>query len=301
MLRHCGLGILAGSHTHLQIENFMPLDKYRAANRANWDERAAIHFASTSGNATTGYNIQRYIDEPGRLSETVTFDRTELGEVAGKSLLHLQCHIGTDTLSWARLGADVTGIDISEKSIQAARRLLEMTGTPGRFIEAELYDAPTVLAEQFDIVYTGVGAICWLPDISEWARVVSKFLKPGGTFYIREGHPMMWSIDQSVDDDLRVIEPYFNSGEPLVEEEEQTYAGDGRIDSRTTYNWAHSLGDTVTALIDAGLTIEFMHEHKFCDWQGIPHLKLSDDGMWRMPDREQLVPLTFSIKATRTS
>lgn len=278
----------------------MPLDKYQIANRANWDERAGIHFNSTSGKGTTGYNIQRYIDEPDRLSGTVTFDRTELGDVEGKSLLHLQCHIGTDTLSWERLGATVTGVDLSEKSIESARKLADATGSSGRFIVSELYAGPSVLTERFDIVYTGVGAICWLPDIKAWAKVVAKFLKPGGTFYIREGHPMMWSLDQSIDDELRVVEPYFNTGEPLVEAEETSYAGEGRIHASTTYSWAHSLGDTVTALIDAGLRIELLHEHKFCDWQGIPHLKLSEDGMWRMPDREDHVPLMFSIKAMKT-
>ena len=279
----------------------MPLDKYMLANRANWDERAAIHFDSTSGKLTTGYNIQRYIEEPDRLSETVTFDRTELGDVSGKSLLHLQCHIGTDTLSWARLGAHVTGIDLSEKSIEAARKLFDQTSTEGRFIVSELYDSPQMLGERFDIVYTGVGAICWLPDIEGWARVISYFLKPGGTFYMREGHPMMWSLDQSIDDELRVVEPYFNTGEPLVEDESSSYAGDGEIESSRTYNWAHSLADVVNALIAVGLRIEFLHEQRFCDWQGIPHLKLGDDGMWRLPDREDHVPLTFSVRATRES
>ena len=179
----------------------MPLDEYRAANRNNWDDRVPIHWDSEQ------YKIQKFIDDPEYISDVVQFDidRDELGDVSGKTLLHLQCHIGHDTLSWARLGADVTGIDFSEPAIDAARRLSTESGTQGEFIVAELYDSPKVLpGRQFDVVYTSIGATVWLPDINDWAEVVNQFLKPGGTFYVFELHPMMLSVSQEDHGDLIV-------------------------------------------------------------------------------------------------
>ncbi len=191
----------------------MQLDKYRAANLENWNDRVAIHWNSD------GYKTQLFIDDPEYVSAAIRFDRNraELGDVSGKSLLHLQCHIGTDTLSWARSGAVVTGVDFSEPAIEAAKRLSAESGTPGEFFVAELYDSPDVLQDRyFDIVYTGLGAICWLPDIDGWAKVVAHFLKPGGTFYILEGHPMMWSVSDKDNGDQIVLDwPYFGAAGPL--------------------------------------------------------------------------------------
>ncbi len=180
------------------------MDEFRRANRENWDDRVAIHWGPD------GYDAPGFIADPSRISATVETDRHVLGDVAGKRLLHLQCHFGKDTLSWARLGAEVTGIDFSPKAIAAARRLAADSGTAGRFVESELYAAPSVLDERFDIVYTGVGALNWLPDIRGWAGVVDHFLAPGSTFYMREGHPVLWSIDDERDDELLVVgHPYF--------------------------------------------------------------------------------------------
>ena len=137
----------------------MPLDVYRLANRANWDERVDIHFPSPE------YGVDRFASDPTHLSDVVTFDKEKVGDVRGKRMIHLLCHIGTDTISWDRLGAEGTGIDLSEKSIAAARQLSDEAATSARFVVSELYDAPLVVPEKFDIVYTGVGAICWLPDI----------------------------------------------------------------------------------------------------------------------------------------
>lgn len=187
----------------------MPLDEQRRTNRDNWDSRVEIHYGSES------YGIEKYIADPNHLSGVVTFDSSKLTDVSGKSLLHLQCHIGTDTLSWARLGAEVTGVDFSEKSLEAARRLSVDSQTPGRFVLSELYDSPRVLPETFDIVYTGVGAICWLPDIRGWAEVVAAFLKPGGVFYMREGHPIMWALDWEDEEKLSITHPYFETPVPL--------------------------------------------------------------------------------------
>ncbi|MEX1125024.1 MAG: class I SAM-dependent methyltransferase [Acidimicrobiia bacterium] len=271
----------------------MPLDDYRLANRANWDARVDIHFPSKE------YGVDRFASDPTHLSDVVTFDKEKLGDVTGKSLIHLQCHIGTDTISWARLGAEVTGIDLSEKSIAAAELLSRLAATPGRFVVSELYDAPSVVPEKFDIVYTGAGAICWLPDIDGWARVVASFLDPGGVFYMREGHPMMWALDWEDMERLSVTLPYFETPDPFAEVKEETYAGDGVVVSPLNYTWNHGIGEILTALLDAGFRIDAVEEYDFCDWQGLDQMVQGDDGYWRLPDRPERLPLMWSVRATR--
>lgn len=274
----------------------MSLDEYRKANRANWDDRAAAHWD------TDVYPIHRFVDDPAHVSDVVEFDRTELGDVAGRSLLHLQCHIGTDTVSWARLGANVTGIDLSPGSIERARELARLTSTPARFEVAELYDSPNVVRETFDVVYTGIGALPWLPDIAGWGRIVAGFLKPGGTFYVREGHPMLFTIDdERTDDRLELRYPYFSRDEPLRFDDATSYAGAerGELDHPTHYEWSHGLGEIVTALVDAGLRIDFLHEHRFLDWQALPSLVQGEDGFWRLSEGADRLPLCFSLRATR--
>src|SRR5690606_5695544 len=222
----------------------MPLDHYRQTNRANWDARVDIHVESDV------YGIRRFVDDPEFVGEVVRFDAARLGDVDGRSLLHLQCHIGTDTIGWARLGAEVTGIDISPKSIDAARRISEDTGTRARFILSELYDAPAALPETFDVVYTGVGAICWLPHIEGWAEVVARFLAPGGRFHIRQADPILWALAIERDDDLLVVDyPYVETAQPQHWSETFTYAGDGEVASPDTYEWNHGMAETLQALI----------------------------------------------------
>lgn len=273
----------------------MPIDPYRRANRDNWDERVAIHYASHA------YAVDRFIRDPNDISEVVAFDRDALGDVTDKRLLHLQCHFGRDTLSWARLGAHVTGVDFSEEAVAAAKKLSRESRTPGRFVLSELYDTPSVIDETFDIVYTSVGALCWLPDIREWARIVAGFLEPGGTFYVRDGHPVLLSLDLDREDDLLVLrEPYFELPEPSRYEADGSYAGDGKLTNTVNYEWAHGLGEIVTALIDAGIRIEFLREHRFLDWQAMACMVRGDDGHYRMPEHlRDIVPLQFSIRGSR--
>ena len=272
----------------------MPLDEHQLANRANWDARVDIHYASDD------YGIERFVADPNHISDVVTLDKERLGDLSGKRLIHLQCHIGTDTISLARLGAEVTGIDLSEKSIEAARRLSADSGTPARFFVSELYDAPSVVPEKFDIVYTGVGAICWLPDIVGWARVVASFLEPGGRFHMLEGHPMMWSLDWEDTERLSVIYPYFETLEPVAEVEEATYAGEGVVSSPLNYAWNHGIGETLTALLDVGFRIDAVEEHDFCVWQGIGQMIQGDDGHWRLPTNTERLPAMWSVSATMT-
>ncbi len=187
------------------------MDDYLSVNRANWDERAPAHAASVA------YALERFVEDPSFVSKVVAFDRKYLGDVSGIDGVHLQCHIGTDTISLARLGARMAGLDFSPASLEQARRLAEVTGTPVRFVESDVYRALDVLpAGSFDLVYTGIGALCWLPDISRWAQVVAGLLRPGGRLFIRDGHPMLSAIDEAHTDRLTIDYPYFERHEPLV-------------------------------------------------------------------------------------
>ncbi len=271
------------------------MDRYRVANRSNWDDRVPIHVASDE------YAVAEFAADAASISDVVRFDAETLGDVTGKRLLHLQCHFGKDTLSWARLGAEVTGVDFSEQAISEARRLSAESGVPGRFIVAELYDSPRVLDEQFDIVYTGVGAINWLPDISGWARVAAGFLEPGGMLFVRDGHPVLASLDWREDDDTLVIRyPYFELEEPVEWVEGTTYAGEGTIKHPHQYEWNHGIGEIVTAVLDAGLEVRVLREHRSLEWQGLPQMMRSGDGRWRLPaSRADLVPLMFTLVAVK--
>lgn len=273
------------------------MDEHRAANRSNWDDRVAIHWQAD------GYDAPGFIADPTAISDVVRFDRAYLGDVTGRTLLHLQCHFGKDTLSWARLGAVVTGIDFSEAAIAAARRLSAESGTPGRFEVAELYATPEVLAgEQFDIVYTGVGAINWLPDIAAWGRVVAAMLAPGGVFLIRDAHPVLRSLDWPEDgsERLELRFDYFETAEPVPWDDASTYSGSGTVSHTRTYEWNHGIAETMDALLGAGLVIDRFEEHRALEWQGHPAMVRDDDGMYRFPPHlRDKVPLMMLIQAHR--
>ena len=273
----------------------MPLDEYLEANRANWDSRVESHYGSEM------YGLDRFVDDPSFVGEVVSFDAERMPDLSGKRLIHLQCHIGADTLGLARLGAEVTGVDLSPKSIEAARRFSTECGTQGRFVVSELYDAPQVLPETFDVVYTGVGAICWLPDIQGWADVVSSFLEKGGFFYMRECHPIVWALDDERDDDLLVItHPYFEQSKPLEYSEDETYAGDGQLSSPVTYTWNHGMAEVLQALINAGLRIDKIEEYDSLEWPAGPINQLGKDGQFRLAAGRERLPLMWSVLATKT-
>ena len=208
------------------------MEDYRQLNRANWDERAGPHAASP------GYAVERFAADPAFLSKVVRFDLPLLGDVSGLRGVHLQCHIGTDTISLARLGAEMTGLDFSPASLAQARRIAGLAGADIRFVEADVYDAATVLdPESFDLVYTGIGALGWLPGIARWAGVVAGLLRPGGRLFIREGHPMMWALDEDWGGNLLVVDyPYFEREEPLVFDDDGTYV---ETDAVFTHNRTH--------------------------------------------------------------
>lgn len=271
----------------------MELDKYRTSNQKNWDSRVPIHVASES------YGLDKYVLDPDHISGVVEFDRERMGDISGMKLVHLQCHIGTDTISLARLGAEVTGTDFSEESLAAASKLSVDSGTPARFVLSELYETADVLDEDFDFVYTGVGAICWLPDIAGWAKVVSSLLRKGGKFYMREGHPVVWALDDAEPDGKLAFKyPYFE-GDPTRIETEETYAGPGQISSPVTYDWNHGVGEVLTALIDAGLRIDRVDEYDFVEWKAIEGMIQNEQGHWMLPAGEPRIPMMWSINATK--
>ena len=265
-------------------------------NRASWDERVPAHVASP------GYSVARFNDDPGFLSRVVRFDLPRLGDVSGLDGVHLQCHIGTDTVSLARLGARMTGLDFSEPAIEAARRLAAATGADAQFVVSELYDAPDALGrERFDFVYTGIGAICWLPDIHRWAQVVAALLRPGGRLFIREGHPMLWAIDEKRTDVLAVELPYFETPEPIVSDEGGTYVEtDAVFETTITHEWNHGLGETVTAVLDAGMEITGLEEHTTVPWDALPgQLETAANGELQLKDRRERLPLTYTLQARK--
>jgi SAM-dependent methyltransferase len=267
-----------------------------AVNRANWDERAPAHAASA------GYGAQRYIDDPAALSEVVRFDRPRLGDITDRRGVHLQCHIGTDTISLARLGAHMTGLDFSSAALVEARRLAASAGADVDFVESDVYGAPDVLGrEAFDLVYTGIGALNWLPDIRRWADTVAALLRPGGRLFMREGHPMLFTIDETVTDALVVRYPYVEVSEPLVFDAGTTYVETTHeFTNTTTHEWNHGLGEVVTALLDADMRLTMLVEHDSVPWMALPdQMRLGEDGEWRLVDRPERLPLTYTLQAVK--
>ena len=261
--------------------------------RQNWDERTPIHADSDF------YDVDGF--KSGRITLTKT-EIEELGSVAGKSLLHLQCHFGMDTMSWSRLGATATGVDISDTAIDLARELNDELGLDVRFIRSNVYDLPAVLDEQFDIVYTAIGALCWLPDMTGWAEVVARYLKPGGTFYILDGHPVS-RIFEPVElpnggHDLKPCHSYFPDPEGIsYEGGAHTYTGSEILDT-PSHEWQHSMSEIVNAIIEAGLKIEFLNEFAVSEYHAFPPMSRHEDG-WRLDEHHGSVPFLFSIKATK--
>ncbi|MDP6429549.1 MAG: class I SAM-dependent methyltransferase [Rhodospirillales bacterium] len=272
----------------------MSLDRYYAANKAYWNERVDVNLRN--------WEVDGFLADPARLTDVVSADRDAVGEVRGKSLIHLQCHFGLDTLAWSRLGARAIGVDFSPRAIAVAADLATRIDSSARFVEADLYQAPRAVPELFDIVYTSGGVLCWLADIAGWANVIDRLLKPGGVFYIREAHPVLWSLEDERDDDKLVVGlPYFERSEPLRWQGDPVWEEDGRYNTSHTVQhcWPHGLGEIVTALIDAGLTIQFLREHKSCLWQALHFMIEGDDGWWRLPDGQERLPLMYSIRAVK--
>jgi SAM-dependent methyltransferase len=257
------------------------------ANRDGWNLRTPHHVKSDF------YDVERFIAGATSLQ---AIELAELGSVAGKTLLHLMCHFGQDTLSLARLGARATGIDFSDKAIAAAKRLAGRIGSATEFHCCNLYDARKCVSDRFDIVYTSYGVIGWLPDIKEWARIIAESLKPGGMFYIVEFHPFVWMMDEKFE---KFAFSYFHSEIPLEFDQRGTYT-DRAADIRyKDFNWIHTLGDVVNSLIASGLEIEFLHEFPYTVYDCFPNLEKIGERRWVFKNLRETIPYLFSIKARK--
>ena len=264
------------------------MDEFSEVNQKIWDKWTPAHGKSAF------YDVDAFRAGKDRLN---SIELSELGDVTGKSLLHLQCHMGQDSLGWARRGAVVTGVDFSAESVALARSLSEELNLPAQFICSAVETLPDVLTGQFDIVFTSYGVLHWLQNLRRWGEVIAHFLKPGGIFYIVEDHPMMRVFDV-VDDGVEAAAPYFFSERPEEIESRGSYAAPGEEEFKF-YIWNHSMGEIINSLLDAGLRLEFLHEFPFAGRQKWPNMVQGEDGWWRLKERHGTIPFLFSLQARK--
>jgi SAM-dependent methyltransferase len=228
-------------------------------------------------------------------------EAVELGNISGKRVLHLQCHIGRDTLCLARRGADVTGLDFSHSALSVARRLSEETGLKADFVQGTVDQAADLTPGPFDLVFTTWGTICWLPDMASWAKVIASVLAPGGELYFADAHPAFNVLEEDSAGKLVPTHDFQTpAGRPLQFVNETTYTGDPTILShQSTREWIHSLSAVLGGLIDVGLTITMFHEHEVLPWRGLPILVPASDRLWRLPDGYPRIPLSYSLRAKK--
>jgi SAM-dependent methyltransferase len=271
-------------------------DDYLVINHANWESRVAIH--------EQGYDLATLRDDPQALSDVVRFDLPRLGDISGLTAVHLQCHIGSDTLSLARLGAAMTGLDFSGAALSVARRLARDGGATIDFFESDVYGAVDALGgSRFDLVYTGVGALCWLPNINRWAQTVAALLKPGGRLFIREGHPMLWSLGLPRDDEIVAVDyPYFETPTGDTFFELQTYVEhDGELASPTTVQWNHGIGEIITAVTSAGLTLQTFEEHQSVPWNPLgTAMERIGSGEYQLRHRPERLAASYTLQAIKS-
>jgi 2-polyprenyl-3-methyl-5-hydroxy-6-metoxy-1,4-benzoquinol methylase len=264
-------------------------------NRANWDSRVPHH--------AKGYRLERFRHDPTYLSAEVRFDRSRLGEVAGLDVVHLQCHVGHDTLSLARLGARMTGLDFSLPALEVARQLATDCGAAIDFVHADVHDAVAALGhERFDLVYTGLGALCWLPDVRRWAAIVAALLRPGGRLFIREGHPVLFALSDPRADGLLVIaHPYFEVEGGTKFTEPTTYVEhEGELTSPDIVHFNHGLAEIFNAAWDAGLQVTSFEEHRSAPWNPLGQAMERDaDGEWRLREGRERLPMTYTLTALK--
>ncbi len=243
------------------------------------------------------YDVNEFLQGGNTLDDVII---KEVGDVRGKSMLHLMCHFGLDTLSWARLGADVTGVDFSERAIELARELAKKAQIEARFICSDVYALDDVLAEEFDLVFTSDGVINWLHDLRAWANIIASHLRSGGSFYIREIHPFSYIFDDDCEDYvLKVRDPYFEVDRPLEFEGQESYTDRFLDISLKSYEWPHSVSDIINSLIGAGLVIESFNEFPYSCYRSLPFMREYEKGKWWLPEKKRTIPFLFSIKARK--
>jgi SAM-dependent methyltransferase len=269
------------------------LRAWMAANRLNWDERTAIHLRNRTG----FYPIDRVRAGDDAFGEP---EDAELGDLARKRLVHLQCHFGLDTIRLARRGAFATGLDFSASAISAARSLAAELRVSARFVEGNVYDAPALLEAPYDIAFVTWGAIIWLPDIRRWAQVVASLLAPGGWLYLAEGHPSTLSLEE-VDGRLVAARSWRTAATaPFEYDDATTFTGDPTPLAHTrSYEWCHPLSDIIGGLLEAGLHLDFLHEHERLPWRYFPMMVEAEDWGYRLPDGHPPLPLSFSLRVSK--
>jgi SAM-dependent methyltransferase len=268
-------------------------DIYRHAEKCNeehWDEIAPVHVRS--------YKSVDILKAGGIALDEI--ELREVGEVNGKTLLHLQCHIGTDTLSWARQGALVTGVDFSAQSIAYARQLQQELQLGATFLRANVYELRGILHEQFDVIYTSRGVLCWLKDLDEWAQIIAHLLKSGGVFYIMESHPLCNIFDETKRGELTITHRYFHTPEPtLWDDNEPDYADATYVPQHPTYEWNWSLSDILNAVLKAGLHLESFNEYEHLFFKCFPSMVDYSEGWYHFPQYAGKLPLLFTLKAKK--
>jgi 2-polyprenyl-3-methyl-5-hydroxy-6-metoxy-1,4-benzoquinol methylase len=264
-----------------------------AINRLNWDERAAIHARDTNGD----YMLARFRAGEDTLVE---IEAAELGDVSGKRILHLQCHIGRDTLCLARRGAIVTGLDFSGEALSVARQLARDTGLDATFVQGTVDDAPRLTPGPFDMVFTTWGTICWLPSIRSWADIIASVLAPGGELYFADAHPSFVVLEQSPAGLVVTYDHLTPVDTPLTFVNATTYTGDTTVMThQTTQEWMHPLSEILGGLIDNDMMITMFREHEVLPWKALPCMVPDGQRMWRLPDGMPRMPLSLSLRARK--
>ncbi|WP_298895851.1 methyltransferase domain-containing protein [uncultured Psychroserpens sp.] len=255
-------------------------------NRNTWNEKVKVHSESEM------YDLEAF--KNGK-SSLMTYELEALGDVKGKSLLHLQCHFGQDTLSWSRLGAKCVGIDLSDEGIALAKSLNDELNLDAKFTRCNVLDTSEYIKEKFDIVFTSYGVIGWLPDLKPWGQMIADRLHKGGTFYIVEFHPIVWMFDYL--DGKSIMKYGYMQDDAIYEEYEGTYADEGSKMVSKEYGWNHGLSEVINALIEAGLKIDYLNEYDESPYNVLPDLVKTKSGNYVTKDK--LYPLLFEIKATK--
>ncbi|MEL6923700.1 MAG: C25 family cysteine peptidase, partial [Bacteroidota bacterium] len=257
-------------------------------NQSLWNKRTPVHLDSDF------YNMKQFLKGQTSLN---AIELEALGdEVAGKSLLHLQCHFGQDTLSWARMGAHVTGMDFSEVAIEKAKSLSGQLQLPARFLQCNVYDLPEQLNEKFDIVFTSYGVLCWLHDLKAYAKIVARYLKPGGIFYIAEFHPVLYTFEWEQN---KMLYDYFHQSEPIVEQAEATYTDGVAAINHLEYSWIHALSETMQPLLNEGLQLLEFKEFDYSPYNCFPNMKETAPGQYVYQGAGVRLPHVFSLKMQR--
>lgn len=260
----------------------MKEENYKVINKQTWNNKVAVHVASEF------YDMKSFLDGKNSVPK---IDMTLLGDIKKKTILHLQCHFGQDTLSLERLGAKCTGIDLSDKAIEKAQELNIKLGLKAKFICCDVYDSPNHLDEKFDVVYTSYGTIGWLPDLDKWAKVISHFLKPNGKLVFVEFHPIVWMFDN----DFKFIQySYFNTQE-IIEEETGTYADRNVKIEYKTITWNHPLSEVFQALLNNGMQIEHFEEYNYSNYNCFNDTEEFEKGKYRIKSLEDKIPMMYSI------